>query len=194
MIQIQAMRSLLRYATSSAALLITATLLTTACGPKAVAVPEKEQMRSGKFNVTPSPNGIYFPSKYKNWPVLSVGHRLDEKRVQVVVGNRTAIIAARKGQTNPWPDGTIIGNVVYEQKISEIAPNIITTDGFVRAEFMFKDRSKYASNRTGWGWARWSGKSLTPYGDTQDFEEECIKCHRSVSGNDWLHMKPTLLP
>ncbi|MBL4636341.1 MAG: cytochrome P460 family protein [Kofleriaceae bacterium] len=164
------------------------------CGGTTPTAPAQAQLRSSSGAVPRSPNGIEFPAKYKNWPVLSIGHRLDKRQVAVVVGNRTAVVAARAGNTNPWPNGTIIGNVVYEQKTSDNLPTVISTGSFVRAEFMFKDRENYASNRSGWGFARWTGTALTPYGNSEDFQDECIKCHEKVSGNDWLFMKPTLLP
>ncbi len=164
------------------------------CGGATPTSPAPTQLSSSSGAVPRSPNGIEFPAKYKNWPVLSIGHRLDKRQVAVVVGNRTAIVAARAGNTNPWPNGTIIGNVVYQQKTSDSLPTVISTGSFVRAEFMFKDRENYASNRSGWGFARWTGTALTPYGNSEDFQDECIKCHEKVSGNDWLFMKPTLLP
>ena len=144
--------------------------------------------------VAPSPNGIAFPRKYKNWPVLSISHRVDQRTMRVVVGNLTAIRAARSGQTNPWPDGTIIGSVLWEQQTNKASPTSLTADKFIRAEFMFKDVQAYAGNTSGWGWARWTGTTLQPYGETQDFEEECIACHKTVSGSDWLFSTPVVLP
>lgn len=173
---------------------IVAAVFALSCGGVTPTAPAPAPLRSSNGAIAPSPNGIEFPTKYKNWPVLSIGHRLDKRRMAIVVGNRTAVIAARQGNTNPWPNGTIIGNVVYEQEQSENMPSIISAGNFVRAEFMIKDRKSYAANRSGWGFARWNGAALEPYGSNQDFQDECIQCHEKVSGNDWLFMKPTLLP
>lgn len=54
------------------------------------------------------------------------------------------------------------------------------------AEFMYKDSKEFASNGTGWGWARWLGKERKPYGETKEFEQECIDCHSPVEDKDWV--------
>jgi len=59
--------------------------------------------------VPPAPNGIELPENYKDWPVISSSHRIDNHTLRVIVGNDIAVRAARSGQTNPWPDGAVLG-------------------------------------------------------------------------------------
>jgi hypothetical protein len=164
------------------------------CGGSNKVEPVKSNVYVEPGQVAPSPNGIEFPKEYRDWSVLSVAHRVDKQTLRVVVGNDVAIEAARARNTNPWPDGTIIGNIVWEQMPDTNWPNNITVDEFVRAEFMVKDVQSFANNDSGWGWARWNGASLTPYGDDEDFFAECIDCHKKVSGTDWVFTNPVLLP
>lgn len=180
-----------------AAILLPITLaLTTfiACGGasnQSQLIREPQRLAAGQ--VASAPNGIAFPDKYKNWPVLAVHQRADEKTISVVVSNLAATRAARKRQTNPWPNGSIIGHLVFEQAAIGNIDNAIRAGDFIRAEFMFKDVERYADNDSGWGWARWDGQDLEPFG-RDDSEADCIKCHTSVSGNDWLFSRPVTLP
>ena len=143
--------------------------------------------------VAPAPNGIEFPKGYQDWRVLSMSHRVDNNTVRVIYGNDKAIAAARAGKTNPWPDGAIIGKVVWKEAPEAAWPTAIAPDKFVHAEFMFKDAKKYASTY-GWGWARWVGMEQKPYGKDAGFSQECIACHTPVKGNDWVFTKPAILP
>lgn len=144
-------------------------------------------------NVSPAPNGIKFPAGYQNWRVISMSHRVDNKTVRVIYGNDTAIEAARAGKTKPWPNGTIIGKVVWKQKEAEHWKAAIVPDKFVHAEFMFKDSGKYASTG-GWGWARWKGLEQKPHGKDASFAQACLACHTPVKYKDWVFTEPAMLP
>ncbi len=145
-------------------------------------------------SVPPAPNGIAFPADYPNWRVISVSHRTDNKSMRVILGNDVAIRAAREGNTAPWPDGTVLGKVVWKETAEQHWPAAIAPDRFVHAEFMFRDSKKWAANGTGWGWARWVGKGQKPYGKDADFSQECISCHTPVKGNDWVFTRPAMFP
>jgi len=110
------------------------------------------------------------------------------------MGNLTAVRAARRGQTNPWPDGTILASALWKQGPSEGTSQSVGPVEFIRAEFMFKNVETYAANDSGWGWARWNGSDLIPYGNDENVGQECRDCHKKVSGNDWVFMKPAALP
>lgn len=145
-------------------------------------------------DVAPAPNGIVFPADYADWKVISVSHRTDNNTLRLIVGNEIAVKAARSGHTNPWPNGAILGKVVWKQGTDEHWPTAIVPKEFVHAEFMLKDTAKYAAN-DGWGYARWKGAELTPYGKDANFAQECIACHTPVKGNDWVFTKPaTFVP
>lgn len=137
--------------------------------------------------VRPAPNGLDIPKDFENWAVISVSHRTDRKSMRVILGNDIAVRAARAGQTNPWPDGAIVAKVAWSAKQDELWPAAVVPDTFLIAEFMFKDSKRFASNGTGWGWARWVGPDRTPYGKDANFEKECIDCHApAAEGRDWV--------
>ena len=139
--------------------------------------------------VKPAPNGIEFPSDYRDWRVLSVSHRIDNKTLRVILGNDVAIKASRNGKTNPWPDGAILGKVVLKQGIDEHWSQAIVPKKFVHAEFMLKDTKKFASTGN-WGYARWVGNKLKPHGKDANFAQACIACHTPVKSNDYVFTKP----
>lgn len=141
----------------------------------------------------PSPNGIKFPKGYQNWRVISMSHRVDNKTVRVIYGNKKAIAAARAGKTNPWPDGAVIGKVVWKQKEAVDWKGAIVPGKFVHAEFMFKNAKKYASTG-GWGWARWKGMDQVPHGKDANVAQECVACHTPVKNKDWVFTEPAMLP
>lgn len=144
--------------------------------------------------VKAAPNGIELPAGYKDWPVISSSHRVDNNTLRIIVGNDVAVRAAREGHTNPWPDGAILGKLVWKEAAKDSWPKAIAPAEFVHAEFMFKDAAKYAGNGTGWGWARWVGMDQTPYGKDAGFSQECIACHTPVKANDWVFTLPAQLP
>jgi len=144
--------------------------------------------------VQPAPNGVELPEGYKDWPVISISHRIDNHTLRVIVGNEIAVKAARAGQTNPWPDGAILGKVVWKETAEEHWPTAIAPEKFVHAEFMFKDSQAYKTNGTGWQWARWVGMDQKPYGENADFNKECISCHTPVKSRDWVFTTPAQLP
>ena len=144
--------------------------------------------------VPPAPNGIEFPTGYADWRVISISDRNDNGTLRAILGNDIAIAAARAGNTNPWPDGSILGKVVWKRAPEAAWPAAVAPTKFVHAEFMLKDREKWAGNGTGWGWARWKGVDQKPYGKDAQFAQECIACHTPVKGRDWVFTTPALFP
>lgn len=66
-------------------------------------------------NSIPDPsNGITYPTGWQNWATIAVSHRSDNNTIRAILGNDVAVEAARSGITNPWPDGAIIGKVVWK--------------------------------------------------------------------------------
>lgn len=143
--------------------------------------------------IPPAPNGITFPTGYQDWRVIASSHRTDNNTLRVIVGNDVAIDAARAGQTNPWPDGAILGKLVWKDTTHENWPAATVPGEFVHAEFMFKDNASYAETG-GWGFARWLGQDQKPYGKDAGFVQECFGCHTPVRGNDYVFTHPVVLP
>ncbi|WP_303722069.1 cytochrome P460 family protein [Malonomonas rubra] len=143
--------------------------------------------------VPSSPNGIDFPSDYKNWELVSSSHRIDNNTLRVITGNDIAIKSARSKQTNPWPDGTILAKIVWKQVTLPSWEKAIVPGEFVQVEFMVKDSKKYTQTG-GWGFARWKGEGLQPYGEDASFVFECFGCHTPVKDNDYIFTHPSILP
>jgi len=144
-------------------------------------------------NVQPAPNGIQLPSDYKDWRIISSSHREDNKTLRVIIGNDKAIEAARTGKTNPWPDGSILGKLVWKDEIHPKWEKATVPGQFVHAEFMFKDSAAYTETG-GWGFARWKGLNQEPYGNDASFVQECFGCHIPVRDNDYVFTHPSSLP
>ncbi|MCK5727577.1 MAG: cytochrome P460 family protein [Thiotrichaceae bacterium] len=149
-----------------------------------------------KKKVEPNLEGIELPENYRDWKIISASHRTDNKTMRVIVGNDIAIEAARSNKTNPWPDGTILGKLVWKETAEKNWPTAIAPDAdqFIHAEFMYKDTKKFKKNGTNWGWARWLGQEQKPYGDDKDLNQSCIACHTPVKGRDWVFTTPVKLP
>lgn len=143
--------------------------------------------------VPSAPNGIAFPAGYQDWRVISVSHRTDNNTLRVILGNDEAIAAARAGKTNPWPDGAVLGKLVWKDASADHWPQATVPGTFVHAEFMFKDAGKYADTG-GWGWARWKGLEQVPHGKDANVAQECVACHTPVKGNDWVFTRPASMP
>lgn len=145
------------------------------------------------FAVDPAPNGITLPEGYKDWRLLSVHQRTENNTIRAVFGNDIAIKAAREGQTNPWPKGTVLAKTVFKAVTHDRFPTALEPGNFIHAEFMIKDAEKYASTG-GWGYARWLGQDQKPYGKDANFVQECIGCHTPVKDRDWVFTNPVKLP
>ena len=142
---------------------------------------------SGPAKVQPVANGIDFPADYKNWEAISTTERFDNNSMRVIYGNPIAVKAIKDHQTNPWPDGATFAKVAWEQLRD--SAGISRPGKFIQAEFMIKDSKKYAATY-GWGWARWRGTSLTPYGKNASFTTECMNCHQPLRDNDYVFTEP----
>ena len=143
--------------------------------------------------VAPAPNGLTLPEGYKDWRVIATSHRTDNHSLRVILGNDIAMEAARKGQTNPWPDGVILGKLVFKDRQDENWKAATVPGKFVHAEFMYKDAKKFAESG-GWGWARWLGQEQKPYGKDASFYQECFGCHTPVKNRDYVFTTPISLP
>jgi len=139
----------------------------------------------------PAPShGIAYPAGWQDWATIAVSHRTDNNTLRVILGNDIAVAAARAGTTNPWPDGAILGKVVWKDSELENWKTATAPGDFVHAEFMFRDSKAYAATH-GWGWARWVGLEQEPF---QKGAEVCIACHTPVRERDWVFTDPAALP
>jgi len=137
--------------------------------------------------VQAEPNGIPFLPEYKHWKAISSTDRFDNQTMRVILGNDVAIRAIAGNHINPWPDGTSFAKVAWFQQRD--GNDIVRTGAFQQVELMIKDSKKYAATK-GWGWGRWRGADLKPYGTTPAFSDECIGCHLPVRSNDYVFTIP----
>jgi Cytochrome P460 len=135
----------------------------------------------------PAPNGIAFPSDYKNWKPISSTERFDNNTIRQILGNDIAIKAIAENQIDPWPDGATFAKIAW---LEQTGPDGVIRPGpFFQVEFMIRDHKKYAST-LGWGWARWRGADLKPYGKDASFVNECTGCHEPLSATDFVFTEP----
>jgi hypothetical protein len=138
-------------------------------------------------NIRPALNGLAFLPDYKNWQPISTTDRFDNGTLRIILGNDVAIKAVAAQQTHPWPDGAAFAKISMNQQLDDTG--IAKAGHFVQVEFMVKDATKYASTQ-GWGFGRWKGDNLAPYGKTASFANECTSCHAPMADNDHVYTMP----
>jgi hypothetical protein len=141
----------------------------------------------------PTPNGIELPVGYIDWRAISASTRSDNGTIRIILGNDAAVAAARTGKTKPWPDGAILCKLVWKQIPHEAWPTAGIPGDFDHVEFMVKDSKLYPSTG-GWGFARWVGLEMKPYGSDSTFAQTCFACHKPRAKQDYVFTHPVSLP
>jgi hypothetical protein len=137
--------------------------------------------------VQPEWNGVPFDPSYKNWREISSTDRYDNHTMRVILGNDVAIKAIAEHHIHPWPDGTKFAKVTFHEQPD--GTGFIQTGGFAQVELMMRDSQKYASTKN-WGYGRWLGVDLKPYGKGANVADECVSCHTPVRQNDYVYTMP----
>jgi cytochrome c553 len=138
-------------------------------------------------------HGIDYPTGLENWRVISTSLRQDNDTQRVILGNSIAIDAARQGKTDPWPEGTILAKLVWKNRPHPIWKEAIVPGDFVHTEIMIKDSSRFNTTHH-WGFARWVGNQLTPFGEDASAAETCSNCHEAAKDSDYVFTVPAILP
>jgi hypothetical protein len=133
------------------------------------------------------PNGLAFLAGYQTWKPISSTDRGDNHTLREILGNDIAVKAIAEKKIMPWPDGAAFAKVAWEALPD--GNGGLQTGKFIQVEFMIKDAKKYAST-AGWGWGRWRGMDLKPYGKDAHFTSECVGCHTPVRRNDYVYTQP----
>ena len=132
-----------------------------------------------------APNGISLFPDYLSWRVIAPSFREDRGQIRIITGNDVAVAALRAGQ-NPLPDGSVLAKVAWKAEKHPQFTVATEPGAFVQVEFMVKDAVKYKSTG-GWGFARFVGNDLKPYGKDAGFVTECFACHLPVAKHDYLY-------
>ena len=145
------------------------------------------QQRVSLEAVNPEFNGFPFDPAFESWKPISTTDRGDNNTFRFILGNDVAVKAAQTGNISPWPDGARLAKIAWQQ---QLGPDGLVHPGkFVQVELMLKDAQRYKDTE-GWGWGRWRGMDLTPYGKDATFVNECTGCHRPLRGNDYVYTLP----
>jgi hypothetical protein len=139
-----------------------------------------------------APNGIAFFPEYMTWKIIAPSYRPDKDHIRIITGNGIAFTALRAGK-KPLPDGSVLAKVAWKAEKHHSFPIAIVPGAFAQVEFMVKDAKKY-KNTGGWGFARFVGSELKPYGKDSGFVSECFGCHTPVAKNDYLFTKLVKTP
>lgn len=158
-----------------------------------LAVPAFLLAHAAQAQVPAAPNGIAFPKDYKEWRVIAVSQRADSNTMRVIVGNDVAVAAARAGRTNPWPEGAILGKVVWKPAKDPLWAPATVPGELVHVEFMEKNSKAFAATGN-WGYSRWRTAKLEPHGRDAGFAQECAGCHQAAKSQDFVFTRPAVLP
>jgi hypothetical protein len=137
----------------------------------------------------PGANGLELPEDFLDWRVIGAAMpNGDTPSIRVILGNDTAVDAARLGQTNPWPDGSMLGHIVWTQGENDDSAGVVVPGNFGAFTLMSKDSDEYAADG-GWAYGRWAGENLTPLAAGAD--RACVDCHTdNVRDFDYVFTRP----
>lgn len=148
---------------------------------------EETQARVSLGAVAPEFNGLAFDQDFEQWKPLSTTDRGDNNTFRFVLGNDVAVKAAQTGNISPWPDGARFAKIAWQKEMG--ADGLVHPGKFVQVELMVKNAQQYRDSE-GWGWGRWRGLDLKPYGKDAGFVNECTGCHQPMRGNDYVYTIP----
>jgi hypothetical protein len=137
-------------------------------------------------------NGIALYPDYMSWKIVAPSYREDKTHIRMITGNEIAVTALRASKT-PLPDGSVLAKVAWKAEKHPSFPVATEPGTFVQVEFMVKDAKKYKETG-GWGFARFVGNDLKPYGKDATFVNECFGCHLPVANNDYIFTKIVKTP
>jgi len=142
-----------------------------------------------------APNGLTLPPDFLDWRVVGLSRRVMGEQMRVVLGNDTAVDAARSGRTNPWPDGTQFADVVWANTTNPDWEEMIAPGNFALVAFMSRNQAQYATTG-GWAYSAWVGNELTPPQEAGVNLQGCVDCHTAMVGpqNDYVFTRPGQLP
>ena len=126
--------------------------------------------------------GLPVPDGYREWSLVSVSHRTDNKdELRAILANPAGYRALRDG-TLPLPDGAILAKLAWKREPMAEFEGAFRPGAAPRIEFMYKDSKKYAATG-GWGFARF----VDGVPADQATHQTCFPCHEAkVKGHDFV--------
>lgn len=155
-----------------------------------IALTRETSVSLSLSSVLPEFDGLPFDPDFENWKLISTTDRGDNNTLRFILGNDIALKAAQSGNISPWPDGTRFAKVAWQQ--GRGSDGLIYPGKFAQVELMVKDARRFRST-DGWGWGRWRGLNLQPYGANARFVQECTGCHMPVRPVDDVFTLPITL-
>jgi len=135
-------------------------------------------------------DGVTYVPDFQKWQVISTTNRFDNlPSIRVVYGNGIAAQAIRDNHISPWPDGATIVKVVWD--ITEDKNGNIRPASFNNVQMMTKDNRRFPATK-GWGFAKFEGTKLVPFGASASFNTTCYNCHRLASDYGYVFNVPPL--
>lgn len=132
-------------------------------------------------------NGIAYMPDFQNWQVISTTNRFDNHSIRVVYANAKAAKAVRENNVQAFPEGSTIVKAVWnsiENENGDIKPGTLNS-----IQVMTKDTRRFTQSK-GWGFAKFNGTGLKPYGTTAAFNTTCFNCHKIADATDYLFNIP----
>jgi hypothetical protein len=126
--------------------------------------------------------GLPVPDGYREWSLVAVSHRTDDKdELRAILANPAAFKALRDGST-PLPDGSILAKLAWKREPMPEFAGAFKPGAAPRVEFMYKDAKKFGGTG-GWGFARFiDGKPAD-----EATHRSCFPCHAAkVANHDFV--------
>jgi hypothetical protein len=126
--------------------------------------------------------GLPVPDGYREWPLVAVSHRTDNKdELRAILANPVAFKALRDG-TLPLPDGAVLAKLAWKREPMTEFEGAFRPGAAPRIEFMYKDAKRFPATG-GWGFARFvEGKPADEVA-----HQTCFPCHEAkVKGHDFV--------
>ncbi len=138
-----------------------------------------------------SPGGIAFSDfrGYGDWPAVSSAHQ--DEILKVIVANPKMIAAYKAGvpgNGQPFPEGSMIVKLQWQQKKSTEAQFAVDVPDIFKQVFVMEKDSKRFPKTGGWGYAVFNydaaSDKFTP--DPKSLSDCGNACHTAVKANDYI--------
>ena len=156
-------------------------------GTAPAAAPSGVPAPSSLAMVQPELDGFPFDPTFESWKPISITDRGDNETFRFMLGNEVAVKAANRATSHPGQMERASPRLPGSR--SSVLMAWLHPGKFVQVELMLKNARRY-KDTDGWGWGRWRGLDLKPYGKDAGFVNECTGCHQPLHGNDYVYTLP----